>query len=153
MVFRIKMVILVLCGLVFLGGCTELGDLIVFKYKFKGGNVALAELDGNFLSKRNLGKSPYCLTRRSAVDSSKWMGICLRPETQTIAIYRAFSNKFNIQNQGLTNEVLNSEGFEEVSKISDSVDIILNNKGIKFEKSGPEYIPFEILNKEYLFTR
>ncbi len=145
--------ILLLIGAVFLGGCTELGDIVVISYSIKSGTVKLADFDGDFIPKETLGASPNCLARRSSIDSNKWMGICVNSDNQKIIVYRAFSNDFKIQENGITKKVLESKDFEEMNKISVGVDAVLNKNKTIFEKENPKYVPFKVLNEEYQFTR
>lgn len=137
----------------FLSGCTDLGDIIVIDYKIQGESLSLSDLDGDFLPKESLGKSPYCHTRRSSIDTNKWMGVCFNKSTNKITVYRTFRNKYNIEKKGITKEVLNSSGFEELEKITSGIDSVLKHKKIKFEKFSPKYTPFQKLHEEFKFTR
>lgn len=140
-------------GLTFIGGCTELGDIVVINYSIDSDSIKLEDFNGDFLTKDKLGKSPYCLTRRSVIDSNKWVGICTKPRSKKITIYRVFSNDFRIEKIGITKKILDSKGFEEISQIAISVESILNKKDIKFKRLNPKYIPFKKMSEEYKFTR
>lgn len=139
--------------MVFLEGCTELGDIVAVKFLITNSKIELKDFDGDYLSKEKLGASPHCLTRRSVIDNSKWMGVCLSPDKKEIIVYRAFNNNFEIEKNGITEEVLHSNGYQELSKLSKAVEAVLDSQGVKFKKDEPSYMPFKILNEEFKFTR
>lgn len=139
--------------MILLGGCTELGEIVVVNFSVEGGTVEFKDLDADFLPKDTLGKSPHCHTRRSVIDNNKWMGVCISPNKKKITIYRAFSNSFDIEKKGITKEVLESGGFKEMSNLSEGVEAILNKREVKYKKDEAQYITFSALNEEFEFTR
>lgn len=156
MVSRIKIYktcfLAVIC-MIFLEGCTELGDIVAVKFFITNGKIELKDFDGDYISKENLGASPHCLTRRSVIDKSKWMGVCVSPDKKEVVIYRAFNNNFEIEKNGITKEVLDSNGYQELSNLTIAVEAVLDKHDVKFKKSEPNYMPFKILNEELKFTR
>tara|TARA_Y100000768_G_C23989013_1_gene690864 strand:+ start:2291 stop:2749 length:459 start_codon:yes stop_codon:yes gene_type:complete len=152
MVYHIKRLILLLV-MFLLVGCTDLGDILVAEYNLGGEVIQLKDLDVSYLGKERLGNSPHCLTRRSNFERDMWMGVCYDKTKNKIAVYRAFPNKFNIQKNGITRNLVESEDYKDFMKLRSGIEEYLDNRGSSYQKVEPRFIPFREIQANYQFTR
>lgn len=147
---KVFLCLIVIYNLFFLTGCTELGDFLAIEFKIQGDGFNLSDFE-NLLPESKLGESTNCLARKSRVENKQWIGICIKEEN--IIVYRAFSAKYKIVEKGITTELLNSEGYEEMSKLSNKIADLIESKKIKFSKSEIKRIDFTTLNQRFNLTR
>ena len=137
--------------LLFLIGCTEIGDVLAIEYALEDSKgLTLEDLDGDFLPKKGFGFIAFCHDRADISGTKKMaIGVCFKETKNKIVVYRAFSSSLRIKSKGITKSVRQSQGFSNLLDLSKAVDKVLVDKKIAYKKTEPVYVPRKALKKTF----